>query len=108
MFFIFGSRKKVKVIGPVFSQVCANCHNEKIWILKQITTWFTFFFIPLIPFDPKYIFVCPICNYGQALNKSQIAEFMPIVELNNQLNANDITAEEYNAKMETLKNKKTI
>lgn len=37
--------------------------------LLKITTWFTLFFIPVIPYKTEYISVCPICNSLLHLSK---------------------------------------
>ena len=42
-----------------------------------MTTWFTLFFIPVIPYSKAYVRVCPICGELDKLTKEN---FMSIVE----------------------------
>ena len=72
MFFIFGwGRQLKKKFGPVFKKMCSHCHNEDYWIFLRISTWFTLFFIPVIPYSWKYFLACPICEYGVYLKPAQ-------------------------------------
>jgi hypothetical protein len=34
-------------------------------------TWFTLFFIPVLPYDNSHFLVCPICSNGRQLTKAQ-------------------------------------
>lgn len=93
---IFGwGRQSIKSIGVVFKNLCTHCHNEEYWIMTRIVTWFTLFFIPLIPYETKYFLSCPVCKYGLTLEEKQIMELKPIAELNQLLVDGKITKEEY-------------
>jgi len=97
---IFGwGRQTVKQIGVVFKNLCNNCHNEEYWILTKITTWFSLFFIPLIPYSTKYFLSCPVCKYGLNLDQKQINELVPLAETNQLLLDGKITKEEYDIKI---------
>lgn len=93
---IFGwNRQTIKQIGVVFKQICGHCKNEEYWVLTRTITWFTLFFIPIIPYSIKYFLSCPVCKYGLTLNQKQIDELKPLAEINQSLLDGNITQEEY-------------
>jgi len=50
MFVIWGWGKQTrKVVGKVGNRMCNYCNVESIWQLVIVRTWFTLFFIPIIP-----------------------------------------------------------
>lgn len=51
-----------KVIGNVFRKNCSHCNTEQMWQLCLIRTWFTLFFIPVIPYAKSYQIACPSCK----------------------------------------------
>ena len=75
MFIIWGFGKQTrKVIGNVFYRKCAYCNTEQIWQLCLVRTWFTLFFIPVIPYGVEYQISCPNCKSYQKLTKEQFNE----------------------------------
>lgn len=75
MFIIWGFGKQTrKVIGNVFYRHCAYCNTDQIWQLCLIRTWFTLFFIPIIPYGVSYQISCPNCKSYQKLTKEQFNE----------------------------------
>lgn len=101
--FIFGwGHQTIKSIGVVFKNLCNHCHNEEYWIMTRIMTWFTLFFIPVIPYETKYFLSCPICKYGLTLDDKQLEELRPIAETNQLLVDGKITQEDYKATMNQL------
>ena len=63
---IFGwGRRTIKNYGPLEENYCDHCKNLAHWELRKYTTWFTLFFIPVIPYSTKKFLICPIC--GSAL-----------------------------------------
>lgn len=62
--------RTVEDIGQVIFYRCNHCHKETMWELKKVTGWFSLFFIPIIPYEFDYYFMCPQCNYGYKLTKS--------------------------------------
>lgn len=97
---IFGwGRQTIKQIGVAFKQMCNHCHNEDYWVLTRITTWFTLFFIPVIPYSIKYFLSCPVCQYGLTLDSKQIEEIKPLAETNQLLIDGKITPEEHQVRL---------
>ncbi len=102
---IFGwGRQTVKSIGVVFKNLCSHCNNEEYWMLTRITTWFTLFFIPIIPYSVNYFLRCPVCKYGLTLDTKQIAQLEPIAETNQLLIDGKISKEEHQVRINQLNN----
>ncbi|HWB33924.1 MAG TPA: zinc-ribbon domain-containing protein [Candidatus Paceibacterota bacterium] len=100
---IFGwGRQTTWNVGPVFKRVCDHCHNEEYWTLLRRTTWFTLFFIPVIPYKSVWWLLCPICKYGLELKPEQVKTLQPIAEVNQLLNTGAITVEEYHKRVAAL------
>ncbi len=78
----FVTKKVFKISFPV---TCSHCHNEGFWTPLRTITWFTLFFIPIIPYSIKYFLTCPICEYGIRLKSDQIKEVKLLVKENEQL-----------------------
>ncbi|MCD4761558.1 zinc-ribbon domain-containing protein [bacterium] len=78
---------------------CSHCNNEDYWQLVKMTTWFSLFLIPLIPYENKYMLICPICEYGVKLNSDQFSEYKPIADANTELVKGNITPEEYHRRL---------
>jgi hypothetical protein len=72
MLFIFGwGRRTVNDKGPTLPLTCPNCGNERYWNLVNAKTWFTLFFIPVIPYNNDNYLLCPVCERGMELNSEQ-------------------------------------
>ncbi|HUD44468.1 MAG TPA: zinc-ribbon domain-containing protein [Patescibacteria group bacterium] len=100
---IFGwGRRTVKSIGVVFKNLCNNCHNEEYWVMTKVVTWFTLFFIPIIPYETKYFLSCPVCKYGVTLDDNQLEKLKPIAETNQLFAEGKITQEDYAARLNEL------
>ncbi|MDO9580295.1 MAG: zinc-ribbon domain-containing protein [Bacteroidales bacterium] len=100
---IFGwGRQTIKQIGVVFKNLCSHCNNEDYWILTLRITWFTIFFIPILPYSIKYFLSCPICKYGLVLDQKQIDQIKPLAEINQLLIDGKITNEEYQVRLNQL------
>ena len=79
MFIMFGwGKQTVKEFGSHDSRNCPRCNNRKPWIYRKYTTWFTLFFIPVIPYSSFYAKTCPICGHGEKMGKEA---FMNEVEM---------------------------
>lgn len=105
---IFGwGYQTIKNIGPAFKRLCSHCNNEQYWNLNRIITWFTLFFIPLIPYKVQNHLSCPVCQYGLSLTLDQISKIKPLAELNKQLMEGTITGDEYAMKINLLNNEES-
>ena len=100
---IFGwGHQTIKEIGITFKNLCAHCHNEDYWMLTRTITWFTLFFIPIIPYSIKYFLSCSICKYGLTLDSEQIEQIKPLAEANQLLIDGAITQEEHRMRLSQL------
>ncbi|MDD3960173.1 MAG: zinc-ribbon domain-containing protein [Clostridiaceae bacterium] len=72
---IWGWNKKTrKVIGTIGMQMCKFCNIQSLWQLCIVRTWFTLFFIPIIPYGKSYQISCPGCNSYYELTKEQFSD----------------------------------
>lgn len=100
MFFIFGwNDTKIKECGPVQEEECTNCHNKSIWHLKEISKYFTLFFIPVFSYEDDNLYHCPICNQGIHLDDESFRYFKEIAEANTHFSHNLMTEEQRNSKI---------
>ena len=77
MFIIWGFGKRtVRRYGKVGTAVCGHCNNNVQRELIRVTTWFTLFFIPLIPYRIERLLACPICGIPQRLSKPEFEELI--------------------------------
>ena len=77
MLIIFGwGRRTVRVLGWAPSQVCGHCHNEGPWAVALIRRWFTLFFIPVIPYESRYVAMCPVCSHGVDLDRGKASHLI--------------------------------
>lgn len=63
-FFIIGFGKQTSEdLGSAGIRRCPHCGNTREWRNLRVRTWFTLFFIPLVPYKTEYVALCPICGY---------------------------------------------
>ena len=104
MFFIFGwGRQTNKEFGPTVLIECPNCNNTKFWILVKRRTWFTFFFIPVIPFSSKDFLLCPVCEHGLELDDSQMDRALQLNVLTRKFLQDELGETEYLASDRQIK-----
>jgi len=100
---IFGWGKvTLKNYGAIEKKQCPHCHNEGMWELRRYRTWFTLFFIPVIPYNQKALLVCPICEQCLCLNSAQFQQLKASLENPNQTGAS--TVEHYDGLNEVQRN----
>ena len=69
---IFGWGKVTRSFhGRVYQRLCTYCNTNAIWQLCITRTWFTLFFIPVIPYSSKYCITCPKCGSYEELSKEE-------------------------------------
>jgi hypothetical protein len=61
MLFLFGLRRKAKVLGQV-DQSCSKCNRQTVHSAIESQRWFTMFFIPVIPLGKSYAVRCNLCG----------------------------------------------
>ncbi len=102
MFFIWGwGHRKNKDLGSVNKAICSNCSNITKFRMLDHSEWFTFFFIPIIPYSKKKFVYCPVCDYAIEIDEDNALELKQIANLNNAYDKGDLSEDEY----EKLNNK---
>ena len=72
MFIIWGvGHRTTKIVGIMPESLCGRCNNRTARKIMKLTSWFTLFFIPVIPYKRQYLLVCPICGQAQQLTKAE-------------------------------------
>lgn len=56
--------------------LCPICRNVVNRHLLRVRVWFSLFFIPVFPYSSKYYCLCPICEKGIELTKSEVDELI--------------------------------
>jgi hypothetical protein len=70
---IYGwGRRTRKDEGLSRAYTCNNCRNASRFRLLTVKTWFTLFFVPLIPYSTKHFELCPVCSRGRELTKPEL------------------------------------
>ena len=85
-----------KYIGIVGLYICEHCNNEVQWQLWEYSVWFTFFFIPIFPYEFHRLLVCPICAYGLELDKPKFKELEGVVEKRQLVSGNGEKSKSHN------------
>lgn len=100
---IFGwGHKTIKKYGMIGKSKCNICKLVTNWQLVKVTTWFTLFFIPIIPVNVKRMIICTNCNGGHIVDKQTFEKLFNIIKSNNDnINLQDL---QYYNKTETQKN----
>ena len=75
MLIIFGLRRRGYRMANVFA-MCGICHTPAAQAVVRIKTFFTLFFIPLIPVGTKYRSTCTLCGGTIELSKDQADQAM--------------------------------
>lgn len=76
MLIIWGFRDTDKELGTVDYLHCNRCNNDSNWRLQRTTSWFTLFFIPVIPYRRVYYVYCPICHWTTEIPKEEAKRIM--------------------------------
>ncbi|SHJ08013.1 hypothetical protein SAMN02745163_01257 [Clostridium cavendishii DSM 21758] len=72
-----------KIIGAVFEHACTYCNRTDVWRLCIVRTWFTLFFIPIIPYRKKYCILCPHCGSYIELTQEQFEKIKMDISVSN-------------------------
>ena len=72
-FILFGIRRRAQRLGTVL-QLCSWCHTPAAQSVIRVRTFFTLFFIPLIPLGSKYRATCTMCGSTVSITKEQTSQ----------------------------------
>ncbi len=75
MIIIFGWGKVTRsILCDMMEKHCSHCNTTKTWQACTMRTWFTLFFIPVIPYRTSYRIACPKCESYIQLSREQHGE----------------------------------
>lgn len=77
---IFGWGRKTRNVEATLAQDCDRCGRTEMFRLERIRTWFTLFFIPVIPYETQYWLLCSECRSGQRISPEQHAQIIAGLE----------------------------
>ncbi len=70
MFILFGFRRRAQRLAIVL-QLCSRCQTPAAQAVTRIRSFFTLFFIPVIPLGSRYITTCTLCGATTKITKEQ-------------------------------------
>ena len=77
MFLIFGIQPMIKRIGvTAHDRTCSVCGRSGPWVLVQVRTWVTLFFLRVFPVNSKRVLRCPHCGAELRVDKSNEGELL--------------------------------
>lgn len=104
MLFVFGWGKRTHTDhGPALEVSCPVCHNQSYWHYKHYRTWFTLFFIPVIPYDSFHYLMCNVCQRVIGLNESEQERAKALTGYTAQFLKHQISPEEYQTRISQAK-----
>lgn len=65
---VIGIRRKAYRLATVFA-LCALCSRPAAQAVTRIRTFFSLFFIPVVPLGSSYRSTCTLCGHGVRINK---------------------------------------
>jgi hypothetical protein len=71
----FGSRSTSKLLATLYF-VCRNCGNPAAQQLVKRGTWFTLFFIPVIPLKFSHSTTCTFCGVHTKVTKAEADQML--------------------------------
>ena len=81
MFLLFGWGKQTeKDLAEKDFDICKFCHKGNLR-LKEVTSWATLFFIPVIPYKTRYVLSCENCKAGYEISKELADEMTDKIEV---------------------------
>jgi hypothetical protein len=61
VFIIFGLKRKAHRLATIFA-MCLSCQTPAAQVLVSVRTFFSLFFIPVLPLGTKYRTTCTMCG----------------------------------------------
>lgn len=75
MFLIFGVKHLKRRLVTTFA-LCGRCGTPAAQVLTRLGTWFSLFFVPVIPLGTKYVLTCTFCGESTKLEKLQATQMV--------------------------------
>jgi hypothetical protein len=74
-FIIFGIKRKGYLLIRIFA-VCGLCQTPAAQTVTRIRTFFSLFFVPLIPISSRYITTCTMCGRATKITKEDADRYV--------------------------------
>jgi len=75
MFIIFGIKRMVRRLATMLA-ICRTCGTPAAQVIIRRSTWFSLFFIPVVPLGSKYSSTCTLCGTSMKLDKAQALQMV--------------------------------
>ncbi len=95
-----GGRRKD--LGEALPMRCPRCNNATFYRYMTVTSWFSLFFIPILPLKRRDYLVCPICTRALELRRDQREMAWRLVELTTKYRAGEMAEAEYQTQLRAL------
>lgn len=96
MIFIFGfDHEKIKHIGPLDKETCAQCKQTDYHLLLKASYWFTLFFLPVFPYRTRLLVSCSVCSFVRDIDKEEFEHLLPLAEINKAAANGTISEEDF-------------
>jgi hypothetical protein len=79
MFLIFGIKRLRRRLATMLA-ICGQCGTPAAQVIVRMSTWFSLFFIPVIPLGSKYFSTCTLCGKSMKLDKEQALHMVAAAE----------------------------
>jgi uncharacterized protein YbaR (Trm112 family) len=93
---------KRKDLGEALPIQCPRCNNSTFYRYMSVTSWFSLFFVPVIPLKRRDYLVCPVCTQALALRKDQREMASRLVELTARYRTGAIAEADYQTQLRAL------
>ena len=70
----FGWGKGGKQLGEGFVHTCDNCHSTKRFVVAEVSSKASLYFITVAKWSYQYLYVCPVCSYGFEVPTRELAQ----------------------------------
>ncbi|MFC1753210.1 zinc ribbon domain-containing protein [Thermoproteota archaeon] len=100
---IFGWGKTTKKdFGDTLPTTCPVCKEKTFLSYLRVKTWFTLFFIPVIPYSSKHYLLCGRCGNGKEIEYDNVDEILSINRLTQSYLSKEISKDRYQKKLAAL------
>ena len=79
---------------------CPRCRNSIMFQLREISRWFSLFFIPIFPYSKKHYMMCPVCSFGIELEGKKLDYAEKMIEVTKKYKEKKIDFKDYDKKIE--------
>jgi hypothetical protein len=70
---VYGWGKGTKeTLGTISRSECSHCHKVADFHLVRRKTWFTLYFVPVLPYGDEHFVLCTNCEWGWKPNSDDV------------------------------------